>query len=130
MTYQIIYQFFYIAGNFASKPIQDFLIKSVRCINDKTLSDFNKSLQSTDWSALHDISCTDKAFETFDQTFNHIYNKSLPTKSIRIKLRNKQSRPWLSVGILNSVNKKHKLYTKFLRNKTVKNKNDYIKYRN
>jgi hypothetical protein len=52
----------------------------------------------------------------YDQ-FSYLFNASFPVKHVKKKLRG-ISKPWIALGILKSIRKKHRLYEESLIKKT------------
>ena len=74
--------------------------------------------------------CPEIACETFIQTFKHIYDSSLPKKTIRVtkKMINRQC--WVTKGLIQSTKTKSKLYHKKLTKPTPENIQKYKDYNN
>ena len=67
-------------------------------------------------------------FPIFIKKFSLIYDDRIPIKVIEIKTRNLLS-PWITKGIKKSSKRKQKLYDKFLKKKSPKNKKQYKDYK-
>ena len=82
-------------------------------------------LINANWAYLYTFGDADQAFNYFIRKLKRIYNKSFPFVMITNKNTNK---PWLTRGILKSINTKNKLYSQAKRNLIYKSK--YVQYRN
>ncbi|KAJ8035576.1 hypothetical protein HOLleu_19299 [Holothuria leucospilota] len=71
----------------------------------------------------------DSAYSSFLDIFRHCFDRCCPYYSVKNKL-NRTKSPWLSKGILKSIQRKNKLFKKFKINPTPSNKNAYSLYRN
>ena len=91
---------------------------------------FKKKLASIDWSILSDCSDANESYEIFFEKFFDIYNNCFPIQNIRNRKPVRFKRPWISNGILKSINVKNKLYKRSLKNPTSKNLKKYKHYKN
>ena len=76
----------------------------------------------------------DKSFESFITTVNSIIAEHAPLKKISVKERKRRAKPWITKGIIASINNKNKTYRKYCRakNRTRRDElhNLFKKYRN
>ena len=61
----------------------------------------------------------------FDQ-FNEIYNQCIPLRKYKVNRRKVPQSPWMTKGILKSIQNKNKLYKEYLQNP---NENQGIKFK-
>ena len=84
------------------------------------------------WKILSDH--VDKSFETFFSTIKSIIDRHAPLKKIFLTERKLKLKPWLTKGILTSVNSKNKTYRKYCRTKDQNRKHElhtlFKQYRN
>ena len=85
-------------------------------INEKK---FEKDLQNNIWEDALELHSddVDKSFETFFSTIKSIIDRHAPLKKMSLKERKLKLKPWLTKGILTSINNKSKTYRKYCRAK-------------
>ena len=90
---------------------------------------FNNQLNDTIWEDLSGFNDPEAAYDSFLKKFKDIYNSSFPLKKVKtIKLNLKK--PWVSKGLLKSINRKNNLYKKYLNNPCIENECTYRRYKN
>lgn len=98
-----------------------------RFFNEKNIDKFKTELQNINWQTLiTPINSINDNYKLFNNTLQQILNKCIPKRDFKIK--NKNKKPWLTVGIKRSCH--HKRMLKIINNK-IKNdilKNHYKKY--
>ena len=80
--------------------------------NILNLEKFNEILSNTNWSSLINEDDPNEAYNNFISEFSRIYEVCFPLKIIKGKQMNKIYSPWLSRGLLKSINKKNSLSKK------------------
>lgn len=101
-----------------------------RVINATSLEKFNETLSKTNWSLLILGDDPNKAYNDFISEYCKIYEACFPLKVIKGKQMNKSYSPWLSRGLLKSINEKNRLYKKFVRSPTTSCELKYKTYKN
>jgi len=101
-----------------------------RTHNEANKTKFLFNLQLTDWEVIMNETTIDTMYSAFINKFSAIYDQSFPLIKVNNKCRTLPRKPWLTPGLANCCHKKEKLYTKFIKKPTDKNKQKYIKYRN
>lgn len=93
--------------------------------NDK----FNDMISKQHWEGV--VSCTDpnQAFDIFFKLFRDVYNKCMSTKTIK-KTTNKKLKPWITQGIIKSIQYRDKLKKKAVRGHNTALYTQYKNYRN
>ena len=71
-----------------------------------------------------------KAYNDFIEEYSRIYNTCFPLKVLKGKQVNKFFSPWLSPGLLKSVNKKNRLHKKFVSSPSASSETKYQAYKN
>ena len=92
-------------------------------INEKRLEN---DLQNTSWDnapRLHSEDI-DKSFETFFSNIKSITDRHAPLKKMSLKECKLKLKPWLTKGILTSINNKNKTYQKYCRAKDQNRKHE------
>lgn len=100
-----------------------------RLINNKSIASLGIALKQSNWEAVLDHEDAEGAYDVFIDKFSSIYNKSLPNQSTKLNKR-KLNKPWITKGIIRSINIRNKRYKTFMKRPNEYNKNAYVKYRN
>ncbi|KAJ8021380.1 hypothetical protein HOLleu_38558 [Holothuria leucospilota] len=100
-----------------------------RRTSPENVSRLISELASVDWEIVMSDNSADSAYSSFLDIFRHCFDRCCPYYSVKNKL-NRTKSPWLSKGILKSIQRKNKLFKKFKINPTPSNKNAYSLYRN
>ena len=87
----------------------------------------NDELNSYNWMELLSNSNTEDAFNTFQNVLVGSFNTCMPEKNKRVKNKTGMYEPWITKGIVRSMNKLKQLYIKMLKNK--ENTTDIEKYK-
>ena len=90
---------------------------------------FNKNVSNTNWASFLDED-PNTAYNNFIDEYSRVYNACFPLKVIKGKLLNNCSSPWITPGLLKSINKKNRLYEKFIRSPSLSNERKYKTYKN
>ena len=100
-------------------PKQVFDMRKVPELNEYIQNELNDYQSITD---------ANKACEVLVNTFTRGIN--MFSKNIKPSRRKTPIKPWISPGILCSINRKNKLYKKFIQNRNIRTESIYKKYRN
>ena len=84
-----------------------------RLINDVRILRFKQHLAEIDWQALPLLEGVNEFYENFLQMFLDIYNVCFPL--VEVATRKKCKKPWVTQGLLKSINRKHKLYSNYVK---------------
>jgi len=120
---------FTISSQFKSK--NDTKPKTIRYRkeNFENVTALNKDLVEEKWLDVYEESDVDKAYDKFMNKLNYYYDKNIPL--VQIKPGKHQIRnPWITRGILNSINTRNKLYKSYLCKPNKQNQDTYKKFRN
>ncbi len=103
-----------------------------RLFNKTRLQQFCYDIGLVNWDFVSNFDSPNDAYNSFIQKFMHIYNIHFPYKLSRInkRRRNIPRKPWITSAIVKSINRKDKLYKKYVSHSTDYNKNLYVTYRN
>ena len=99
-----------------------------RIINSKNIDKFNNMLGSHNFNNILDIHDVNSAMTLFHSDFSIMYEKCFPIKTVRRKYS--CNKPWLSEGLKQSINRKHILYKRFIKNPSEQAEKEYKLYRN
>ena len=100
-----------------------------RNISPRNVSRLKSELASVDWGIVMSDNSADSAYSSFSDIFRHCFDRCCPYYPVKNKL-NRTKSPWLSIGILKSIQRKNKLFKKFKINPTPSNKSAYSLYQN
>ena len=85
---------------------------------------FYSSFKDIDWEVVINIHMedTNESFNCFFNNVNNLLDEHMPQKKISNKRFKLKFKPWLTKGILKSLKKRRDLHSRFLRAKTIENK--------
>ena len=97
---------------------------------------FESELCNIDWKSVLEINKKDVdfSFSKFFETFNNLLQKHAPIKKLSNKDKKTMKKPWITKGILKSIEKKNRIYRKCIRTKNSTKKEElcnlFQSYRN
>ena len=92
-------------------------------MHDTNLTAFKTEVRNFNWNSINHSPETNSKFKTFLKIFSELYEKHFPLKDFQIKAKDLQA-PTISKGFKKSSKQKQKLYIKFLKDKSIQNKQD------
>ena len=94
----------------------DVYHQDLQYINEKRLEN---NLRNTSWDDVLEVHSedVDKSSDTFFSTINSIIDRHAPLKKMSLKERKLKLKPWITKGILISIDNKNKTYRKYCRAK-------------
>ena len=108
---------------------KNFTVKK-RLITDKSILEFKNKLHEVDWNQIYDIDDVNDCYDKFMSILYYVYDKCFPEIVKKPVLGCKFKRPWLTNGLLKSIQKKHRLYKTYFKNPNQKNKKMFTHFRN
>ena len=103
-----------------TKPEMEIINK--RIINDSNVKSFGNTIKTTSWEDVISNSNTAESYNEFFNKFSTAYEKNFPlTKKVSKRKFDKSKSSWMTKCIAKSVQKKNKLYKKFLNCPVIKN---------
>ena len=87
-------------------------------------------ISNAKWSSFRNMEDPNEAYNDFIEEYSRIYNTCFPLKVLKGKQVNKFFSPWLSPGLLKSVNKKNRLHKKFVSSPSTSSETKYQAYKN
>ena len=87
-----------------------------------------EELRNFDWSFFTNFDDVNIAYEHFITIFRRIYDECCPMKIRNVK--NNFRKPWMTPALLKSTKTKDRLYKRYQKSPTDKNKRDYCAYKN
>lgn len=101
--------------------------RKVKVLNNKTLANIIQHLQSKSWDEIYNAIDPNFAYNFLIDIITDAINMPIPERIIKHK---KETHPWITKGILNSIQKKDILYKKYKKNPNSNNKTLYTQYKN
>ena len=86
-----------------------------RSYTDANIEYFKKRLSNVNWVDILDGNDPNQDYSSFVKTFSDLYNECIPMKKCKIKKKNNPQSPWITKGLLKSINIKNKLYKQYLK---------------
>ena len=117
---------FHIVQNYKCKLEDCMMVR--RVINEANTTMFINKLAECDWSDLLYQSDPQYAYDLFHETFNKFYNECFPT--VKYKLGQRNSKPWLSNELKEMIKQKNRLYKKAKQYPSYKREQEYKSLRN
>jgi len=105
--------------------------KYKRYHNTNNVTNFQKRLSEVNWQEKLDNVDANVDYNKFIEIFDILYNECIPLKKVSSNKKKEPMSPWISKGLLNSINMKNKMYKQYLQSpseakfqkfKTYKNK--------
>ena len=91
-----------------SKPKQNALNK--RRHTDDNINIFKSNLSKTNWQNVLVNGNANDYYDAFVKKFSDLYDECIPLKKCTSKHKRDPRSPWITKGILKSINTKNKLY--------------------
>ena len=100
-----------------------------RPLTDKNIQKINQDLQ-VDWNSELEGKSVEESFTLFHNKLMEKIDKHAPERTKRISARKIIRDPWITKGILTSLNRQRKLYQRMIMDKTDNSREKYTTYRN
>ncbi len=91
---------------------------------------FKKKLLDVNWNEALDGTNAEDDYNVFINIFETLYNECIPLKKCSRNKRKEPSSPWITKGLLKSINVKNKLYKQYLETPSDKNLQKFKSYKN
>ena len=89
-----------------------------RLLTDGNVSKLRHKLSNIEWDNVLQGANVNDDYDIFLKTFTETYNDCIPTKKCVFNKRKEPKSPWITNGLLKSINTKNKLYKEFINNTT------------
>jgi hypothetical protein len=86
-----------------------------RVHNEDNIIRFKNRLSKVNWNEVLDNNNADDDYDKFVKHLKDVYDECIPLKKYRSKPKKDPRSPWITRGLLNSINTKNKLYKQYLR---------------
>ena len=97
--------------------------------NPENIMALNEDLINEEWLDIYGENDANKAYEKFINKLTYYYDKNIPLIQLKQR-RNHIKNPWITRGILHSIQIRNKLYKSYIRKPSEQSHNFYLKYRN
>lgn len=101
-----------------------------RIHSDVNIDRFKNNLSCVDWNNILHGNDVNTDYTNFTRKFIEVYDECIPLKKTRTNRKKTAISPWITNGLLKSINYKNKLYKKYLMNPTEDIKQEFKTYRN
>ena len=98
--------------------------------SEDSISRFKNSLSRVNWSEILDGVDANSDYNNFFNKFNELYDECIPMKKSKTNRKKIPQSPWITKGLLKSINVKNKLYKQYLLCPTEGNSVKFRSYRN
>ena len=106
---------------------------TVRDTSERRVNEFRHKLENTNWDIFDqatDVNDPNTAYNIFIEKFTGLFDTCFPFKTIKGKALNSFRKPWLTKGLLRSINRKNSLYKQYLCCRTSEQFLKYKMYKN
>jgi hypothetical protein len=86
-----------------------------RCHTGDNIDRFKQELSKINWKTILNNNNADDDYNAFNKIVIELYDKCIPVKKRSSKYKKDPRSPWITKGILKSINTKNKLYKQYLR---------------
>ena len=91
---------------------------------------FKSKLANIDWTSTKNASDTNAMYDLFIAKYTGLFDSCFPFRIIKGKALNSFRKPWITKGLLKSINKKNKLYKNYICNRSNPQLVKYKTYKN
>ena len=101
-----------------------------RIHTDDNIAKLKQRLIDVKWQEILDNNNANDDYNKFIETFDTLYNECVPLKKCTNNRRKEPMSPWITKGLLKSINKKNKLYKQYLHSPSNKGLQKFKTYKN
>ena len=94
------------------------------------ITHFKKTLSEVNWHDILENNNADGDYDKFIVTFDKLYNECVPLKKCNGNRKKEPIFPWITKGLLKSINKKNKLYKHYLNSPSKERLQKFKTYKN
>ena len=111
-----------------NKTYKKFVYRRNLC--DKNINELKKRLANTNWQQILNNYDVNYDYNQFTETFEKLYNECIPLVRRKVNKRKDPLSPWITKGLLKSINRKNKLYKQYLHKPSASNLQKFKSYKN
>ena len=108
------------------KPLNNIMYRKETPHNIELLK---QNLAVEEWVDVYNVNDVNIAHEIFNNKLQTYYDSNIHLAKVK-RTNNKPNNPWITKGILKSIQTRNRMYKTYIRNKTDVNLTTYTKYRN
>ena len=97
---------------------------------NENINNLKQRLSHVKWQETLDNNDANDDYNTFVEKFETLYDECIPLKKRTINRKKDPLSPWITKGLLKSINKKNRLYKQYLKNPTNVNLQKFKTYKN
>ena len=101
-----------------------------RCHSDDNISKFKQCLSSVRWGEVLDDIDVNQDYNMFVNKFQQLYDECIPLQKCNSKRKRDPKLPWITKGLLKSINHKNKLYKDYVKCPSNNKQQKFKTYRN
>ena len=101
-----------------------------RQLKPTNIKGFKNALSIVEWELICDDTDPEMSYNKFHNKVMNLLNIHCPITKTKLHKHNIPKKPWVTRGLIKSIQSKDKLYKKYLNNPSFENKTRYTKYRN
>ena len=118
--------------NFVNSNVTDYSKKASYKRNhcNTNIDKLKQRLSKVKWHELLDNINVNDDYDKFIATFNTLYDECIPMKKCKTNRKKDPMSPWITKGLLKSINKKNTLYKQYLKSPTNGNLQKFKTYKN
>ncbi len=105
-----------------------FVYKRKHC--ETNLKKLKQNLAEIKWNEILDNNDVNHDYNKFTETVTKVYDDCIPLKKCTVKRKKDPLSPWITKGLLKSINKKNKLYKHYINTPTEGNLQKFKTYKN
>ena len=105
-----------------------FIYKRIH--SNENISKLKQKLSDVNWQEKLDNNDMNIDYDKFIETFDVLYDECIPLKKCTSNRKKEPLSPWISKGLLKSINKKNKLYKYYRQSPTSENLQKFKTYKN
>ena len=98
--------------------------------SEDNVTKFKNCLSRVNWNEILDGNDANSDYDNFVNRFKELYDECIPLKRSRTNRKKTPQSPWITKGLLKSINVKNKLYKQYLLRPTEENSVKFKSYRN
>ena len=124
--------FMFIETNITSKEYPKTV--TYRPMTDANVKKLNDSLKKTNWTGVLSSNDPNEAYNMYLKIYQTALDSAMPIKTVPLKHKKHKKQPWITLGILKSIQTKSKLFKQKIRTQNEQQQtiaiNKYNRYRN
>ena len=97
---------------------------------DENVNKLKQRLSNVKWQEILKNNNVNDDYDKFTETFKSLYDECIPPKKCMVNRKKVPLSPWITKGLLKSINKKNKLYKQYMKSPTVVNFQKFKSFKN